>query len=67
MRGWFSARSLKISFSGWPCSWPINFSLFQIRATYLVVKFPGNAWAAPFGSDEQFQLRYIHSVDFAGI
>ncbi len=37
-----------------------------LRTTYLVVEIPGTgeiAWAAPLRDDEQFQLRYIHSVD----
>jgi hypothetical protein len=36
------------------------------RAAYLTVEIPGTgeaAWAAPLSGDEQFQLRYIHSVD----
>ena len=44
-----------------------SFLLFiRSRATYLVVEIPATGkivWAAPLRGDEQFQLRYIHSVD----
>lgn len=44
-----------------------SFILFvRSRAAYLVVEIPGTGeitWAAPLRGDEQFQLRYIHSVD----
>lgn len=37
-----------------------------LRVSCLVVEIPGTGeivWAAPLGHDEQFRLRYIHSVD----
>ncbi len=44
-----------------------SFLLFiRSRAAYLVVEIPATgeiAWAAPLRGNEQFQLRYIHSVD----